>query len=170
MGTTGRTAGIALVTSLVAGCGSASQSPSSSVPTSEARVGAFHGDHCNVFLGGCTNETARKALRGSEVWCAWRDDHVVVHVVLGNRLNAHVTARISPSFKVDHGVAIGPARPVHIAARSRVSAIIDWGKPEDIKTGAEIAECYPELFDIDITDPIPNDDDRVEVTSLGPAE
>src|SRR6266513_1143009 len=95
-------AAFALLGSVVAGCGGGG---SASAPDG-AKTGSFAGDHCAGF-GGCTEDSARAKLHGSDVWCRWDSGRVKVHVTLENRFNAHVTLHVTPKYEIkdggDHG-------------------------------------------------------------------
>jgi hypothetical protein len=153
---------------IAAGCGSAS-TVKSSTPEG-AKTGSFNGDHCGAF-GGCTEDSARKKLDGSDVWCVWRGGRVHAHVVLHNGLNAHVTVNVSPDYSIkdggDHGDSFGSDVPIGIGAQATVSADIDAGAPEGVPPNAEVSKCSPKLQDIDITNPGSHDvsGDRVVLTS-----
>jgi hypothetical protein len=160
-------AAIGLLVSLISGCGGGGGS--SSAPNG-AKTGSFVADHCAGF-GGCTEDSARAKLHGSDVWCRWDSDRVKVHVTLENQFNAHVSLRVTPKYEIkdggDHGDSFGSDVAIGIPAQAKVAALIDAGTPEGVPQGTEISKCEPNLQNIDITggDTV-SGDSRVQVTPL----
>ncbi len=107
--------------------------------------------------GGCDSEEAKEAASASDVWCAWRNGHVIVHLTLENGLNAHVTAQVVPRYEIEnggvHGTSLGSDQGVSVDAASTRSVTLDAGAPEGVPADTPIAKCSPRLLDINITNP-----------------
>ena len=61
--------------------------------------GKWNGD-CNQFSAG--DEDACKAIRVSRVTCQWREDKMVMTVVIRNTFGAHVTVHMNPIYTLDN--------------------------------------------------------------------
>ena len=61
--------------------------------------GKWNGE-CNQFSAG--DEDACKAIRVSRVTCQWREDKVVMTVVIRNTFGAHVTVHMNPIYTLDN--------------------------------------------------------------------
>lgn len=109
--------------------------------------------HNGCFLS-CGNDDAAKALKASDIWCAWRDGHVKVHLTLDNTLNAVVTVRITPKYEIEnggtHGNSFGSDLPVKLAALTWQEAVLDAGVPKGVAPGVPISKCEPQLEGADI--------------------
>jgi hypothetical protein len=86
----------------------------------------------------------------SNVWCAWRGDHVIVHVNLKNRSAEHVTATIKPRYEIqnggEHGSGLTSAKDYGFNAGGFRSLWIDAGAPKGVSAHTRIARCAPYLF------------------------
>jgi hypothetical protein len=85
----------------------------------------------------------------SDVWCAWKDDKVLVHVTMTNRSVEHVTVTWHPSYTIvggaEHGAGLTSTEDSGFdAGESR--ELISEQNPDGIADGAEIGECKPSFF------------------------
>jgi hypothetical protein len=94
-----------------------------------------------------------KYISGSNVWCAWRGSHVMVHVSLRNRSVETITATVKPKYVIanggSHGDGFLAGKDFKLAGGKSVSALIDAGKPKNTPTGARIGRCVPYLYMVD---------------------
>jgi hypothetical protein len=120
----------------------------SSAPASDAETigvkttGRFHRDCL-----GC-GELADYIKTGN-VWCAWQDDKVLVHVTMTNRSVEHVTVTWHPSYKLvggaEHGAGLTSTEDSGFDA-GETRDLISEQNPEGISAGAKIGECKPSFF------------------------
>jgi len=94
-----------------------------------------------------------KYIRGSNVWCAWRGSHVMVHVTLRNSSIETITATVKPRYYIargsEHGSSFLAGKDFKLAGGKTRSALIDAGSPKNTPTGARIARCAPYLYLVD---------------------
>ena len=91
-----------------------------------------------------------KYMSASNVWCAWRGDHVIVHINLRNRSAEHVTATVKPRYFIarggEHGSGLTSADDYGFDSGEFRSLWIDAGEPKGVRAGSPIARCAPYLF------------------------
>lgn len=101
----------------------------------------------------CEDEP-QDALRASNVWCAWDGDHVKVHAVLHNGLNARVIVSVAPAYRIerggDHGNSLGSDTEFKIGPEETIEVMIVAGKPEGVEPSTPISSCEPTLEKADI--------------------
>lgn len=106
------------------------------------------------LIGGCTSPDAAAELDARDVWCRWNGDHIAVHAVLTNGMNARVTLSIVPKYFIEkggqHGTSLGSDIELHLQPHQTQSWTGDAGRPEGVPTGTPISACEPHLQNIDI--------------------
>ena len=108
--------------------------------------GAIKGTFSRGLFAG---DTLSKLLTSSAVWCAWRGDHVIVHVNLRNRSTEHVTATVKPRYFIRNGGEHGSSgfgKDYGFDAGEFRSLWIDAGKPDGVAAKTPLAKCTPYLF------------------------
>jgi hypothetical protein len=92
-------------------------------------------------------------IRGTNVWCAWKSSHVMVHVTLRNTSVERIKATVKPRYYIarggEHGSGFLGAKDFTLASGQSRSVLIDAGKPEGTPTGARIGRCAPYLYLVD---------------------
>jgi hypothetical protein len=116
-----------------------------------APPGAVRGSFSKGWLA--SSDEMSRYISGSDVWCAWRGDHVVAHVTLRNRSVERVEATIKPRYYLrnggEHGSSFFGAQDFKINARSTRSLLIDAGTPDDVSGRPAIRKCAPYLYLLD---------------------
>ena len=94
-----------------------------------------------------------KYIHGSNVWCAWRGSHVLVHVTLRNSSVETIKATVKPRYYIargsEHGSSFLAGKDYKIVGGRTVSALMDAGRPEGTPTAARIGRCAPYLYLVD---------------------
>ena len=126
--------------------------------TSDGPVGSVGGTlEKDCRFGGCDSDLAKDNLQASSVWCTWQRHDVLVHLRLENRLNAHVTASITPRYEIEaggtHGDSFGSDQDVDVPAAGSTAVTLNAGHPEGVPDGTAISKCNPRLIDINLTNP-----------------
>ena len=110
--------------------------------------GAVRGTFTKGFLA--ETDQLAKFMVASSTWCAWRGDHVIVHVNLRNRSAEHVTATVKPRYFIrnggEHGSGLTSAKDYGFDAGEFRSLWIDAGNPKGVRPGTPISRCAPYLF------------------------
>jgi hypothetical protein len=92
-------------------------------------------------------------IRGTNVWCAWRGSHVIVHVTLHNSSVETITATVKPRYYIargsEHGSSFLAGQDFKLAGGKTVSTLMDAGHPKNTPTGARIGRCAPYLYLVD---------------------
>jgi hypothetical protein len=116
-----------------------------------APKGAVRGSFSQGWLAK-THDLSRY-VSGSDVWCAWKGNHVVVHVTVRNRSVERIEATIKPRYYLrnggEHGSSFFGAQDYKINARSARSLLIDAGTPEGVSGRVPIRKCAPLLYLLD---------------------
>jgi len=92
------------------------------------------------------DETLASYVSTSDVWCGWRDEKVIVHVVMRNDSVEHVTVNWHPSYVIEggteHGAGLTAVQSDGFDAGERrvLGAEQD---PEGVAPYARIGECKP---------------------------
>lgn len=92
------------------------------------------------------DQTLARYVKTSDVWCGWRDEKVIVHVVMRNDSVEHVTVNWHPSYVIEggteHGAGLTAAQSDGFdAGETRVLEAEQ--DPEGVAAYAPIAECKP---------------------------
>jgi hypothetical protein len=95
----GRTSRVALVVAVLALM--AASFASASGPITGKIRGTFHRD-CLLCDG-----DLKPYIKTTNVWCAWQDGKVLIHVTMRNKAVEHVTVNWHPSYKIAGGGAHG---------------------------------------------------------------
>jgi hypothetical protein len=89
-------------------------------------------------------------ITGSDVWCAWRGTHVVVHVTLKNSSVETISATVKPRYTIargsEHGTSFLGAKDYTLKGGQSRPLTIDAGRPAGTPSGARIATCSPYLY------------------------
>jgi len=105
---------------------------------------------CSSFCIG--HDDVAEGVQGSNVWCAWKGDHVQVHITLINTSDDDVTASIRTTYRIvghgRHGSSLRALRRVTIDGNSRRDWFGDAGKPDDVPTGTAISTCEPSVSSV----------------------
>lgn len=113
-----------------------------------APPGAVRGSFSQGWLA--SSDELSKYISGSDVWCAWRGNHVFVHVTIRNRSVERVEATLKPRYYLrgggEHGSSFLGAQSFKINARSARSITMDAGKPKGISRPVGIRKCAPYLY------------------------
>jgi hypothetical protein len=92
-------------------------------------------------------------ISGSNVWCAWRRPHVIVHVSLHNSSVETITATVKPRYYIargsEHGSGFTSGQDFRLVGGKTVSALMDAGSPQNTPAGARIGSCDPYLYLVD---------------------
>ena len=119
-----------------------------SVAYAAAPKGAVHGKFTIGALA--ATDPLAKYVKGTAVWCAWKKDHVIVHVNLKNGSAEHITASIEPAYDIlrgsTHGAGITNLKNFGVDGGAFRSLWIDAGKPKGVAPHAVISRCHPSLF------------------------
>ncbi len=123
----------------VADAAAAEETESGSVLTGKVK-GRFDRD-CLVC-----DQTLASYVKTSGVWCGWRDEKVIVHVVMRNDSVEHVTVNWHPSYVIEggteHGAGLTAAQSDGFdAGETRVLEAEQ--DPEGVAADAPIAKCKP---------------------------
>jgi hypothetical protein len=73
-----------------------------SAPVVTGEVKGWFDRDCLVCDG-----TLAKYVKTSDVWCGWRDEKVIVHVVMRNDSVEHITVNWHPSYVIEGGTEHG---------------------------------------------------------------
>lgn len=124
--------------------GSASSPATVEGPSSPAVTGKVKGRFDRDCL--LCDETLAGYVRTSDVWCAWRDEKVIVHVVMRNDSVEHVTVNWHPSYVIEGGAEHGAGLTAvqsdgFDAGEGRVLEAEQ--DPEGVTPYAAIGECKP---------------------------
>ncbi len=102
--------------------------------------GAVRGYFSTGFLA--SSDQLAQYQRGSNVWCAWRGDHVIVHVSLRNTSAEHVTNTIKPRYYIarggEHGSSFMGAQDFDFNSGELRSLFIDAGHAKGISWGPRL--------------------------------
>jgi hypothetical protein len=92
------------------------------------------------------DETLASYVSTSDVWCGWRDEKVIVHVVMRNDSVEHVTVNWHPSYVIEggaeHGAGLSAAQSDGFDAGER-RVLEAEQEPEGVAAYAPIAQCKP---------------------------
>jgi hypothetical protein len=123
----------------------------SAVSASAHATGRVAGSFSTGTLAGFDDKA--KYIDGSDVWCVWRGNHVMVHVTLHNSSVETLTATVKPRYYIargsEHGSSFLAGEDFKLVGGKTVSALIDAGKPKDTPQGARIGQCSPYLYLVD---------------------
>jgi hypothetical protein len=113
--------------------------------------GAVRGSFSKGWLA--SSDELSRYISGKDVWCAWRGDHVVVHITISNRSVESVEATIKPRYYLrgggEHGSSFLGAQDFTLKARSTRSLLIDAGSPDGVDGRVAIRKCAPLLYLLD---------------------
>jgi hypothetical protein len=90
--------------------------------------------------------TLAKYVETSDVWCGWRDEKVIVHVVMRNDSVEHVTVDWHPSYVIEggaeHGAGLTAVQSNGFDAGER-RVLEAEQDPQGVAAYASIATCKP---------------------------
>jgi hypothetical protein len=88
-------------------------------------------------------------IHGTDVWCAWKGDHVHVHIMFSSTSDHDVEATIRPTYRtIDggrHGSSLFSLKSVKLGSNSRREWLGDAGRPHNTRIGTAISLCEPTL-------------------------
>lgn len=104
--------------------------------------GVFHRD---CFACG----DSAKYIVTKNVWCAWRDGNVVIHVAFYNRSVETLKVTWHPSYTIrngsDHGTGLTSLQDTKIKGGGSVNATVSQS-PKDTPANAVIGVCKPSFY------------------------
>ena len=110
--------------------------------------GAVRGSFTQGLLA--SSDELSRYVSGSAVWCAWKGDHVIVHVTVRNRSVERVEATIKPRYFIryggEHGSSFFGAQSFKINGRASRSLTMDAGRPKGVPARSAIRKCAPMLY------------------------
>jgi hypothetical protein len=141
---------IGVVTSGDDQSGGPSTAPSPSLPdeASEESGPSVAGKVKGRFHRDCLlcDETLVSYISTSDVWCGWRDEKVIVHVVMRNDSVEHVTVNWHPSYVIEggteHGAGLSATQSDGFDA-GETRELEAEQDPEGVTPYAPIGECKP---------------------------
>jgi hypothetical protein len=113
--------------------------------------GPIRGKVRGVFVRGPYDGTLDQAhlkryIRTSNVWCAWQDGKVLVHVRMRNTSAEHVTVNWYPRYRIRaggiHGDGFTSAESNGFDSRE-VRELIAKEDPKGVRDYSRISLCYP---------------------------
>ena len=131
------------------GSASSSAQPTADAATDAADSGpAVTGKVKGRFDRDCLvcDATLARYVKTSDVWCGWRDEKVIVHVVMRNDSVEHVTVDWHPSYVIEggaeHGAGLTAVQSDGFDSGER-RVLEAEQDPEGVPAYASIAECKP---------------------------
>lgn len=118
-----------------------------SAPTVSGKIRGSFSHAC--FL---CSDNMQSYIDVSNVWCAWVDDDVVVHVTMTNGSAEHVTVDWHPSYSIEGGASHGTG------LSSIQSDGFDSGEtrdleahqsPQGVSSGTPLSECKPSFNQVE---------------------
>jgi hypothetical protein len=92
-------------------------------------------------------------ISGSDAWCKWSANGVMVHVTIRNRSVERVKVYLKPRYYLrnggEHGSSFLGAQDFTINARSSRSVLMNAGTPDGVSGRVPIRKCAPMLYLID---------------------
>ena len=92
------------------------------------------------------DHTLARYVKTSNVWCGWRDEKVIVHVVMRNDSVEHLTVDWHPSYVIEggaeHGAGLTAVQSDGFDAGER-RVLEAEQDPEGVAAYASIAKCKP---------------------------
>lgn len=129
----------------IAGCAESSKEAVTTSTSAPATRGVFVKD-CSTVLG---DQAACRALTVTKVTCRWDGDQIRVAATFANKLAAHVTVHVVPTYTLanagQHGDGITNWTDVGIDAGATREWTHELGRPDGVSGTPAIRACRPTL-------------------------
>jgi hypothetical protein len=87
----------------------------------------------------------------ANVWCAWQDGHVIVHVTMHNGSVEHITVQWNPIYTIrnggEHGQGFGSQQSKGFDGGETRSFYIKQD-PKGVPANSPLASCHPNFWNI----------------------
>jgi hypothetical protein len=94
----------------------------------------------------------KRYVKTTNVWCAWQDGKVLIHVTMRNTSAEHITVDWHPSYTIkrggEHGTGLTSIESDGFDAGERRWLLANED-PKGVKDGAKIAVCKPSFSTIE---------------------
>ena len=121
------------------------------VASMAAAAGPIRGKVGGVFVRGAYDGTLdqghlKRYIKTSNVWCAWQDGKVLVHVRMKNTSAEHVTVNWYPRYAIRaggiHGDGFSSAQSNGFDS-GELRNLTAKQDPKGVKDNSRISKCYP---------------------------